>query len=224
MNIFRPDTKFMRAVSLVVDAIEINMLLLLTSLGIITGGAALVAAHDASRRRLDHEGAVARNFFRAFRSNFAQATGLWCVFLPVGAGLVWLWFFDPRDLPLLVTKIGLSVVFVVGSEWVWYLQSRFSNPIHRTLGLTFVFGFTRLATTLALVLLDGLFVALVVFGVRNFPQILFLLGVLGPGSLIMLHIPILERSMRDQIAAGSPKRGESEQSGRHADSPVRTGH
>ena len=58
-----------------IDAIWINILMLVTSIPIITIGAALTAGHDAVRRTLSGEGTATRNYFKAFRSNFAKSTG-----------------------------------------------------------------------------------------------------------------------------------------------------
>lgn len=58
------------------DAIWINILMVVTSIPIVTVGAAITAAHDANRRALQGEaGGVTRNYFTAFRANFAKSTG-----------------------------------------------------------------------------------------------------------------------------------------------------
>lgn len=203
MNIFSPNSRFMRAVSVAVDAIWINVLLAVTCVPIVTAGAALVSAHDAARRRQKNEGHVTRDFFRAFRSNFGQATLIWLVFLVPGAAIAWLWFFDPHNLPLLVTKIGLTAVWIIGFEWAWYLQSRFSNPVHRTLALSWIFGLTHFGTTALLILIDSAYVAAVAWSVLRFQKALFLLVLCGYGACIFAHVPILERSMRYQLSASA---------------------
>ena len=52
MNWLAPDSKFMRAWSNLVDGVWINILMLVTSIPIITIGAALTAGHDACRRSI----------------------------------------------------------------------------------------------------------------------------------------------------------------------------
>ena len=56
MNWLAPDSKFMRAWSNLVDGVWINILMLVTSIPIITIGAALTAGHDACRRSIEGEG------------------------------------------------------------------------------------------------------------------------------------------------------------------------
>lgn len=55
MKFLSPDSGFMRGLSDAVDAIWINILMLVTSIPIITIGAALTAGHDATRRTLSGE-------------------------------------------------------------------------------------------------------------------------------------------------------------------------
>ena len=76
MKFLSPDSGFMRGLSDAVDAIWINILMLITSIPIITIGAALTAGHDATRRTLSGEGTATRNYFAAFRISRNQpATG-----------------------------------------------------------------------------------------------------------------------------------------------------
>ena len=134
----------MRGLSDAVDAIWINILMLVTSIPVITIGAALTAGHDAARRSLAGEGTVTRNYFAAFRSNFAKATGYWLIFGIAGAISVYSWIVL-QITPLLIPKFALSIVWVIGFEWIWALQSRFENSFWRTLGNAFVFGVSNIA-------------------------------------------------------------------------------
>ena len=84
MKFLSPDSGFMRGLSDAVDVIWINILMLVTSIPIITIGAALTAGHDAVRRTLSGEGTATRNYFKAFRSNFAKSTGYWLIFGTTG--------------------------------------------------------------------------------------------------------------------------------------------
>ncbi|WP_368103414.1 DUF624 domain-containing protein, partial [Bifidobacterium pseudocatenulatum] len=118
MKFLSPDSGFMRGLSDAVDAIWINILMLVTSIPIITIGAALTAGHDAARRSLAGEGTVTRNYFTAFRSNFVKATGYWLIFGIAGAISVYSWIVL-QITPLLIPKFALSIVWVIGFEWIW---------------------------------------------------------------------------------------------------------
>ena len=89
MGFMSPDSAFMRGLSNTVDAIWINLLMIITSIPLITIGAALTAGHDAARRVAIAEGHVTANYFKAFRANFLKATGLWIIFGATGTGLVY---------------------------------------------------------------------------------------------------------------------------------------
>lgn len=198
MGFLSPDSRFMRGLSDLTDAIVINILMLVTSIPIITIGAALVAGHDASRRVLDGEGHVASNYFKAFKSNFVKATLLWAVFGLTGAALVYSWIVL-RITPLLIPKFAFTIVWVIGFEWVWALQARFENPVLTTLKNAFVFGVSYMGYTLGLAAIDAVFIFLVVASWLYMPQGEFLLIVFGYGSMIMLHIPLLEHIFKKFI-------------------------
>lgn len=94
--------------------------------------------------------------------------------------------------PLLIPKFALSIVWVIGFEWIWALQSRFENSFWRTLGNAFVFGVSNIGHTLGMAAIDAIYIAL--FGRQLVlpAQGLFLLLVLGYGTMIMIHVPIFE--------------------------------
>lgn len=198
MKFLSPDSGFMRGLSDAVDAIWINILMLVTSIPIVTIGAALTAGHDAARRSLAGEGTVTRNYFTAFRSNFVKATGYWLIFGIAGAISVYSWIVL-QITPLLIPKFALSIVWVIGFEWIWALQSRFENSFWRTLGNAFVFGVSNIGHTLGMAAIDAIYIALLVGSWFYMPQGLFLLLVLGYGTMIMIHVPIFEHVFRKYV-------------------------
>ena len=195
MKFLSPDSGFMRGLSDAVDAIWINILMLITSIPIITIGAALTAGHDATRRTLSGEGTATRNYFAAFRSNFAKSTGYWLIFGTTGALCVYSWIVL-QITPLLIPKFALTIIWAIGFEWAFYLQARFENPLGQTLRNAYVFGVVYFPATLACVAIDVVFVGLLVAAWFYMPQGLFLLVVLGYGCMLALHVPILEYALR----------------------------
>ena len=174
MGFMSPDSAFMRGLSNTVDAIWINLLMIITSIPLITIGAALTAGHDAARRVAIAEGHVTANYFKAFRANFLKATGLWIIFGATGTGLVYSWVVL-QITPLLIPKIGLTLVWIIGFEWVWALQARFENSFGGVLANAFIFGVSRIGATLVLVTIDAIFLGLLVASWVYMPQGLFLL-------------------------------------------------
>lgn len=192
MGFMSPDSAFMRGLSNVADAVWLNILMIVTSIPLVTIGAALAAGHDTARRAVIGEGHVTANYFKAFLANFPKATALWVVFGGTGAALAYAWVVL-QITPLLIPKFGLTILWVVGFEWVWALQARFENSFGAVLANSFIFGISHIGATAALVALDAVFLGLLVASWFYMPQGLFLLVVLGYGTMLMLHVPILEK-------------------------------
>lgn len=195
MNWLSPDSKFMQAWNNLTDAIVINILMMVTSIPIVTIGAALSAGQTATRKMLIGQGHVARNYFTAFKENFARATILWVVYLLVGAGLAYSWVVL-QITPLLIPKIAVTILWVIGFEWVFALQARFDNPPTRTMANAYIFGVSYFPATLALAAIDAVYFGLFIYLWFKLPQLLFLLVVLGYGSMLSLHVPIQEYVLR----------------------------
>ena len=200
MKFLSPDSRFMQGGSDAADAVWINILMLLTSIPIITIGAALVAGNSAARRTIEGEGHTTANYFAAFRSNFVRSTLLWLVFGPTLALLAYAWVVL-QITPLLIPKFALSILWAIGSEWVWALQARFDNSFSRTLANAFILGISHIVLTATVIAIDAVFLALLVASWFYMPQGLFLLLVFGYGTLIMLHIPILDRCLNRYVAS-----------------------
>lgn len=195
MGFLSPDSRFMQAWSNLTEAITINLLMLVTSLPIVTIGAALSAGRTATRKMLIGQGHVMRNYWDAFKENLPRATVLWLIYLPLGLAVAYSWIFL-QITPLLIPKIALTMLWVIGFEWAFTLQARFDNPPTRTLTNTYIFGITYFPATLALAAIDLVFIGLLVAAWMRLPQALFLLVVLGYGSLLSIHVPIEEHVLR----------------------------
>lgn len=195
MNFLSPDSKLMRGLSNLVDGVIINLLMLLTSIPVITIGASVTAAHVAARKAIEGEGHLLPNYVRAFKENLLQTLPVWIVMAVLAAGLGYAWIVL-QITPLLVPKFGLSIVWIFIFEWVFALQARFANPVGRTVLNAAIFSVSHVMTTLALIAIDAVYIALIIACWLLMPGGLFLLLVLGYGTVIMLHIPLLERVMR----------------------------
>lgn len=198
MNFLSADSRFMQGWNNLTDGIYINLLMAVTSIPVVTVGAALAAGQTATRKMLVGEGHVTRNYFRAFKENFPKATLLWMIYLLVGLLVAWSWW-GVRLTPLLVPKIALTILWVIGFEWVWALQARFENTPTGTLVNAYVYGITYFWATIALAAIDIVFIGLFVASWLYLPQALFLLFVLGYGSVLSIHVPIQEYIFRKYI-------------------------
>lgn len=77
-KLFHPDSKFMQTLTLVGNLILLNFLWLITSLPVVTIGAATTAMYSVTLKYADNsEEAVLKPYFQAFLCNFKQSTLLW---------------------------------------------------------------------------------------------------------------------------------------------------
>ena len=87
---FNPDSRFMSAFTLMADIVILNMLMILSSLPIVTGGAALRAANVVVGDMIQGLGSrYALQYLREFRRQARPATLWWLVLLVAAAVLVY---------------------------------------------------------------------------------------------------------------------------------------
>ena len=88
MAIFSPESKFSKIMMRLAWGCYLNLLWIVCSLPIITVGASTTALYYVTLKIAeDREGDITQQFFRAFRSNFKQATQLWLMLLLLGVVL-----------------------------------------------------------------------------------------------------------------------------------------
>ena len=141
-SIFNPDSKFTHYTNKFSDLITLNLWFVLTSLPLITIGASATAMHYVLLRiyRDELEYSITKNYFRAFRENFRQATAIWFVYVVFGAVLFvdMLFVTNPDFLKILVTIA--SILLVLSLSWIFVLQSRYANPVYATIRNAVVFS------------------------------------------------------------------------------------
>ncbi len=85
-RMFSTDNLVMQWITKFACAAYLNVLWLICCLPVVTAGASTTALfYVAERMARDEEGSIARDFFRSFRQNFRQATGIWLILLAAGA-------------------------------------------------------------------------------------------------------------------------------------------
>ena len=88
-NIFRWDSPFAQKLALVGNLVVLNILWVVCSLPVVTMGAATAAMyHTVFQFMTNEEDQVIVPFFRGFKNNFWQATGVWMVLLAIGALMI----------------------------------------------------------------------------------------------------------------------------------------
>ena len=199
------ESKLHAGLTAVIDIIWLGILWLLCSLPIVTLGAASTALYYSMVKCVRHErGHATREFFRAFRLNFRQATLLWLLCLGVLAlGLADIYAFsrmgvEQGSMLHVLSRLSLLPVPIL-FPWIFAFLSRFENTVGGTLRFAFYLAGRHLRATL--LLLAELAAALLIAWLM--PGILPLL----PGVLCLLMSLSIEPALRP-LSEGQGSGGE----------------
>ena len=123
----------------------LNILFVISSIPVITIGAATTALYSVTGRINRDEGHVWKDYWGAFRSNFKQATAIWAVLLVSGLliGFGVLFYVKTNQSGSVLGTLIVAVflfLWAVTFAWAFPLQSRFENTIHNTLKNALLFG------------------------------------------------------------------------------------
>lgn len=197
-GLFAPDSRLMRYMARLADLILLNLLFLLTCVPVVTVGASLTALYSVCfRLGTEREGSTARDYFRAFRANFAQATGLWLLELvSVGGTLAcavlarsmggWLHY-------LTVPSVGLCVLAVLLFGYAFPLLSRFENSVGGILRNSLLLSIGYLPRSLAIGALNVFPFFLLAADFYTFLKVSFLWGALWFAAAAYANCRILKK-------------------------------
>ncbi len=202
------DSPIMSFLSRVADLFILNILTLIFSIPLITIGAATTAAHYTALKIHRDEGHVLSCFWKSFKMNLKQSTGIWFIFvtycvISVAAYLLYGNIGNKLSSAfqgvLMATMIFVSFLYA----WVMPLQSRFINTIRTTFKNAFYMAFRYFFRTLLMVVLNllpvGTFLCVIfLLGFRGFP-IWFLFGISVPIYWCALLYDKIFEKMEDMI-------------------------
>lgn len=128
-RIFDPENKFWSAISKVADVTCMSVLWTITSLPLVTMGAANTAFYSYTMRQVrDTEGGILSGFFGAFRKHFKKATLLWLLeaagiaFFAADLVGVWNFYLLVGGVPAIVLGalvLCLTALFLGCTFYVW---------------------------------------------------------------------------------------------------------
>ena len=186
MKGFSYDGPIMSFLSKVADLLFLNVLTLIFSIPLITIGAATTAAHYTALKIRREEGHVWSCFWKSFKENLKQSTGIWLIFV-----IYCLVSFMAYNIAI---QIGGTIAVMVQGVimatliltvflyvWVMPLQARFINPIIGTFKNAFYMAFKYFFRTLLMALLNLLPVGMLVV-------IIFFMGMRGMGIWLVFGI------------------------------------
>lgn len=175
------------------DIFILNALFLITCIPIITAGAAASALYTVMLKLVDdQESPVVRMYFKAFSTNFRQATKIWLLLLPLGAILsIDFYLFLVGKVPstwqflnyLLLTAL---ILYIITLSYIFPLLAQFKSSVKQAFVNSVLIGIRHLPYTVLLVLLTfaGILITLC------FPQTLpyILLVYLAAGFSVTAYI------------------------------------
>lgn len=176
-GLFNYDNPVWRFIGKFWDVLIVNILWGICSVPVFTIGASTTAMYYVTLRLArDEDGYTIRSFFKSFKENFKQATIIWLIFLLVAVLLGFdLYYFAKAVAASSFRTVMLSIFLAMTFIWlamftyVFPLQSRFYNPVKRTIFNSFFMSVRHVFTTIGILAVDG---AIVFLAFSYIPQLL----------------------------------------------------
>lgn len=186
MKFFSYDSPIMSFLSKVADLLFLNVLTLIFSIPLITIGAATTAAHYTALKIRRNEGHVWSCFWKSFKENLKQSTGIWLIFAAYCFVAVMSYSIATNMTGTIAPIVqGVITATLILSAllyaWVMPLQARFINPILATFKNAFYMAFKYFFRTLLMFVLNLLPVGMLVV-------IIFFIGMRGMGIWLLFGI------------------------------------
>lgn len=161
MKGFSYDGPIMSFLSRVADILILNVLTLIFSIPLITIGAATTAAHYTALKMRREEGHVLSCFWKSFKMNLKQSTGIWLIFAVYCLLSLTSYNIAAQmggKMGTIIQGIVMATLILAAFLYVWVmpLQARFINPIKGTFKNAFYMAFKYFFRTLLMVLLNAI--------------------------------------------------------------------
>ena len=159
-KLFDMDSGIMQMLTRLADLVILNLLFLITSIPVLTIGAALTAMSYTNLKLKENEGYVVKNYFRSFRENLKQSTLIWMIFLflLVIFGTDFYVIRSMEGIAGNVIKIGVLVcmlIWMMTFLYVFPLQARFYNGIRHTIVNAFLLTTANFPRTFVMLVISA---------------------------------------------------------------------
>ncbi|MBQ6450861.1 MAG: YesL family protein [Solobacterium sp.] len=161
MNFFSYESRFSQVFLKLTWSCWLNMLWFICSLPVFTAGASTAALYTVTLKIADgKEETLTKEFFRAFRANFKQATRIWLLMLVIGillaAGgyITWHLRASSTGVPAIMWTLNLAlliaaaVVYTIVLIYVYPLIARYANTDRAMLINSLLIGLRYLFCTI----------------------------------------------------------------------------
>lgn len=177
-GLFNYDNPIWRFIGKFWDLLIVHILWFLCCIPIVTIGASTTALYYVTLRLVrDDDGYTIRSFFKSFKENFKQATGIWMIFLVIGLVLGFDLYFMATVFitpsmwrtALVTIFLAMLVIWTAMITYVFPLQSRFYNTVKKTIFNAFFMSIRHIFHTIAMVAID---VGLIFLTLTLIPQLM----------------------------------------------------
>lgn len=168
MGIFNPDSKFSQIMSRVFDLMVLNLIFIFTSIPIFTVGANYTALYYVTLKMVKNEESyVWKSYWKSWRQNFRQATGIWMIFLLIGLFLFMDIFLTNQmtGAAAYLKYVFFVLLFIWGMvlTYVFPVLSRFDNTVKQTIKNSLLMAIRHLPWTILMVIINLLPLILMLF-------------------------------------------------------------
>ena len=204
MNLFDMNGQLMNALRKLSCIFLCNVMFCLLSLPLFTIGASLAALYTCMQAVIhdDEEDVIIRQFWKAFRSNFKQATAIWLICAAACAFMSLFYLLISRSTGAVSVIYRVSFFFfcfllLMGYQYIFPMQARYVNKIRHTIKNAYLLSIAALPWTVLSILLTAGAVYLTFFMNPNgFHLAIFLWGTLGFGIVAYLNCFFFDRAFQ----------------------------
>ena len=156
------DNPIMNFLTTVCDIVILHFLWLLTSLPILTIGASTTALYYTTMKCIRNgHGGIVKMFFKSFKENFKQATGIGILVLVAGFICSFDIYYAVRmnQRGMLIIFTIMSIIYLFTVLYVFPLQAQFENTIKATIKNAFLLSIKNLPWTLLMAAITAAIIA-----------------------------------------------------------------
>lgn len=199
-NILNLESPLMQMLTRIGDLILLNVLFLICCLPVITAGASLAALHKMTQEIVyETDSSTVKGFFRAFKANFRQATGLWLIILFVAAGLfcdyllIVTFFSGSESVKWMIGLLVVLAILVVSVvSYMIPLLVRYENKMRQHMNNAVILSVIKLPRTLGLLLLTFLPFLILMLNINVFLQTLIFWLFIGFAFVVYMQTILLK--------------------------------
>lgn len=199
-DFFNLDSPLMQMLTRVGDLIILNALFLLCCIPLVTIGASTAALQKVTQSIVfDEDRSIAKDFFRAFRENFRQATALWLMMVIFGAAMacndLLISGFVAGTLATVlksVLVVALALVAVLAA-YMFPLMVRYTNTLREHATNALILAVVKLPRTIVLVLLAAMPWLILAISLETFVSTLVFWLAIGFGFTSFMSSTLLKR-------------------------------